>query len=310
VGDRVGLDLKASVEGVAAPVLDTKDAEYVVDPQAAQPAPGFAEQLVGVTPGSPATFTLVMPEDYRNPAYAGKPAAFEVVVHWVKECQLPEVDDDFAQQVGDYADVSALRTTIETQLRAQEEQRVRERNEEAALSKLVEISSIEFPPQLVDHQAEHLKETFTRNIERQGFQLRQYLRLVGKEEGQLEQELRAEAESRIRRSLALDAFADAEHVDVDEDEVHDEVRRAAASTEQPEALQTLALNNPETLQRVQEITRERKALARLMELATGDGHTTRKNPAEATHTTDTQTHSAEPSAELAMTAADEDRGTE
>src|SRR5262249_22989459 len=149
---------------------------------------------------------------------------------WVKERELPAVDDDFAQQVGEYADVSALRTAVEAQLRQREEERVREQLEEASLNKLVELSSIEFPPQLIEHQAQHMLDTFTRNVEQQGLKLPQYLRLVGKEQDVFEQEIRTEAESRVRRSLALDAFADAEKIGVEQTEVEDEVRRAAAGT--------------------------------------------------------------------------------
>jgi trigger factor len=220
-----------------------------------QPAPGFAEQLVGAEPGAEKQFTLTLPEDFREDDVAGKPADFTVTLHWVKERQLPELDDEFAQQVGEYSDVATLRTTIETQLRQREEERVREKLEEAAMSKLVEISSIEFPPQLIEHQAQHMLESFTRNVEQQGLQLAQYLRLVGKEQDAFEQEVRAEAESRIRRSLALDAFADAESIGVEQQEVEDEVRRAAGGMSESEAVEQLALNNPNTLQRVQEVTR-------------------------------------------------------
>jgi trigger factor len=156
------------------------------------------------------------------------------------------------------------------QLRQREEERVREQLEEQAMNRLVEISSIEYPPQLVDHQAQHMLETFTRNVEQQGLQLEQYLRLVGKEQEAFEQELRVEAESRVRRSLALDAFAEAEKIGVEQQEVEEEVRRAAAGTEEAAAVERLAMANPATLQRVQEVTRERKAMARLIELATGN----------------------------------------
>jgi trigger factor len=270
-GDRVGLDLRALVEGLAKPVLDSKDAEYVVDAAGAQPAPGFADQLVGVTSGESKTFTLTMPEDYRDKDVAGKPAEFTVAVHWVKERELPALDDDFVQQVGEYADVAGLRAAIEAQLREREEVRVREQLEEAVVSKLVEISSIEFPPQLIDHQAQHMLETFTRNVEQQGLQLQQYLRLIGKEQDAFEQEIRTEAEARVRRSLAMDAFADAEKIDVEQQEVADEVHRAAAGADEAAAVEQLALANPTTLQRVQEVTRERKAMARLIDLATADG---------------------------------------
>jgi trigger factor len=291
LGDRVGLDLRAEVEGAEKPLLDSKEAEYVVDPEGAQPAPGFAEQLIGLSPGEQKSFTLTMPDDYREKEFAGKPANFNITLHWVKERELPALDDDFAQQVGEYTDVAGLRAAIETQLRTREEERVREKLEEDAMSKLVEMSSIEFPPQLIDHQAQHMLETFTRNVEQQGLQLPQYLRLVGKEQETFEQEIRVEAESRVRRSLALDAFADAEKIGVEQQEIEEEVHRAAASANESDAVERLALANPTTMQRVQEATRERKAMARLLELATGDsrngGKTGREKSADQAETSDT-----------------------
>jgi trigger factor len=315
LGDRIGMDLRAIVEGQEKALLDSKEAEYVVDPEGVQPAPGFAEQLVGLSTGDQKTFTLVMPDDYRDKEVAGKPADFSISLHWVKERELPALDDDFAQQVGEYSGVAELRSAIETQLRQREEDRVREKLEEAVMSKLVEMSSIEFPPQLIDHQTQHLLDTFTRSVEQQGLQLAQYLRVVGKEQDTFEQELRVQAESQVRRSLALDAFADAEQIDVEQQEVEDEVRRAAAGTDEATAVERLALANPNTMQRVQEVTRERKAMARLVELATADGNqggensaTRKEKTAAPAKTSDTETQSREPKA-AATSVAEEDGGT-
>jgi trigger factor len=316
LGDRVGLDLRATVEGEAKPMLDSKEAEYVVDPAGAQPAPGFAEQLIGMNPGEERTFTLDLPDDYRDKELAGKPAEFHVALHWVKQRELPALDDEFAQQVGDYSDVAGLRAAVESQLRTREEERVREQLEEAAMNKLVEISSIEFPPQLVEHQAQHMLETFTRNVEQQGLQLPQYLRLVGKDQDTFDQEIRSEAESRIRRTLALDAFATAENIGVDQREVEDEVHRVASGTEDADAVERLALANASTLQRVQEATRERKAMARLLQVATGDGRNGDQQPANAKEktadrpeTTDTETESRQAQAAAVPLAREEERGS-
>jgi len=303
LGDRVGLDLKAEVEGQDKPLLDSKDAEYVVDPEGTQPGPGFAEQLVGLSAGDEKSFVLTMPADHRDPEVAGKPAQFSVVLHWVKERELPALEDEFAQQVGEYTDVAGLRAAIGSQLRTREEERVREKLEQDVMTKLVEISTIEFPPQLIDHQAQHMLETFTRNVEQQGLQLPQYLRLVGKEQDAFEQEIRVEAESRVRRSLALDAFAEAEQIGVEQQEMEDEVHRAAASSDEAEAVERLALANPDTMQRVQEATRERKAMARLLELATGDsrngGTFDAEKAAQQAETSDTERQSSEGTAPTA-----------
>lgn len=267
LGDRVGIDLKVTPEGGEAPLIDSKDAEYVVDTEGAQPAPGFAEQIVGMSPGDAKSFTLSLPEDYRDKEVAGSPAQFEVTLHSVKERELPELDDTFAQQVGDYADVAALRIAVEAQLRHSEEERVRDKLEEEALNKLVEVASIEYPPQLVEFQAQHMIDSFRANIERQGLQLTQYLRLVGKEQDTFEQEMREQAETRVRRSLVLDAFADAEHIE--------------AQGDSDEAAESRSTN----------------ALARLVELAAGDAEEGRKEPDEKTadqgETSDTGSHTTE-----------------
>jgi trigger factor len=238
VGDRVGLDLTGRVAEAERPFVDAHDAEYVVDPQGSAPAEGFADQLVGLSAGDQKTFTATLPADYSDAALAGRPAEFMVTLHWVKERELPELDDAFAQQVGEYADLDALRQAIRTELRTREDERLQQELETAAIDKLVDISTVEFPPQLVELQADHLYETLARNVEQQGLKLEQYLRLTGKNEAGLRAEVRAEAETRVRRSLALDAFASAEQIVADEGD-------GAA--------------------------RERKALGRLVELATGGG---------------------------------------
>jgi trigger factor len=314
LGDRVGLDLRAVLKDQSSSLIDSKEAEFVVDPEGAQPAPGFAEQLVGMQAGEEKTFTLNMPDDYRDHDAAGKPADFSVILHWVKERELPAVDDEFAQQVGDYSDMAGLHAAVEAQLRAREDERVRQQLEEAAMSKLVEISSIEFPPQLVEHQARHMLEQFTRNVEQQGLQLPQYLRLVGKDQAGFEEEIRTEAESLVRRSLALDAFADAEKIGVEQQEVAGEVQRAAAGTDEAEAVEQLARANPSTMQRAQEATRERKAMARLIELATrasrnggGTSGTFKEKTAEPGATSDTGTENRESGP--AAASAEEDGGT-
>lgn len=309
MGDRVGLDVHATVEGTDKPIQDSKEAEYIVDADNTRPAPGFAQQLVGLEAGAEKSFTLPLPDDYPQTEVAGRPANFTITLHWVKERQLPELDDAFASQLGEYADVAALRGAVEADLRQREETRVREKLEEAAMSKLIEISSIEFPPQLVDREAQHLLETITRNVERQGLQLPQYLRLVGKEQDEFEAEIRQQAESNVRRSLALDAFADAEKIDVAQQEVEEEVRRAVAGSADAEAVERLALQNPTTMARAHEATRARKASERLIELATGNGHgKSSEKTTQPSGTPDTQKQSRKSSPRAAAETA-EDGGT-
>lgn len=297
LGDRVGIDVRGEVVETGRVLMDSKDAEYVMDPDGPQPAAGFADEIVEMEPGDEKSFTLSLAEDYRDRSLAGQAVAFAVRLHWVKEKQLPDVDAAFAQQAGEYADVAALREAIERQIREREEERVRAANERATLDKLVEISTIEVPPQLVEHQAEHMYETFAANLQRQGLEVEQYLRFAGKDPEGFRGELRQEAEERVKRTLALDAFTNAEPVDVGAEEVEAEVKRAAAGTENPEAAASAALANDETRSRVVDAVRERRAIERLIEMATSDGRSggrsgagkARKKAAAAGGAPDTET---------------------
>ena len=308
-GDRVGIDLRGEVAETERVLVDAKDAEYVIDPEGAQPAPGFAEQIVGLSADDEKAFTLPLAEDYREKDLAGKDVQFSVTVHWVKERQLPELDDAFAQEVGDYADVAGLREAIEKQIREREEERVRSEFEEAILDKLVEVSTVEVAPQVVDHQAEHMLETFASNLERQGLQLNQYLRFAGKDEAALRDEFRADAEKRVKRSLALDAFEKAEQIGVEPGDVEAEVKKAAANTTEPDKAETATLGNPDAMARVEAALRERKAIERLEEIATSNGTARparrgKKNLSTEAVEADTEA-SSEPAASATATEAQE-----
>lgn len=274
-GDRVSIDLKAETTDPERVLVDTKDAEYVVDAAGPEPAPGFAEQLVGMQADGTKEFDLTLPEDQRDTEVAGKTAHFSVAVHWVKQKELPEVDDAFAEQVGPYETPAAMHEAIESELRTREEQRVRDETDAAALDKLVEISQVKYPPQMVENQADHLLQHLAQSLERQGIRFEQYVRITGKTQEEMRKEMEGDAEVQIRRALALEAFADAEKVPTDEE----------VGTE----------GNGRS--------REQRALRRLVSLATGvseeDVDAARNDAsADAVSDTDTQDAGREASSEV------------
>lgn len=282
VGDRIGLDILGEALEEERTFLDSKDAEYVVDAEGPQPAPGFAEAVIGIEAGGEKVFTHRLPEDYRDTKLAGQEVRFTVRLHWVKEKQLPALDEDFARQVGEFETVDAVREAVEENLRTREEQRVQEANQSAALDKLVEISTIEVPPQTVEHQAQHMLEQFVTTLERQGLKLEQYLKFMGRGADAFREEVRGDAEKRLLRSLALDAFVDAEKLEVTADEVEAEIKKGTAEAANPADAEAAALGNPETRARIEGAIKEQRALARLVEVATqpdatgSDSGTTRK----------------------------------
>jgi trigger factor len=266
LGDRVALDVRGTVgERV---LLDRRDVEYVLREEDQRPLPGFAAALVGLAADSERTFTLRVPADFADAEVAGQEAAFTVRLHWVKEKQLPAVDDAFASTVGTFNTVEELRAHLRDELAARAAAEARERLAEEVVEAVVGAASLELPPQAVEKQAERLREQLADLLDKQGATIEQYLQLTGKTAAALDEELRERARRELARTFVLDAVADAEQITVDPVEVEAELRRVTSGrADAPRALRA-ALNNRQLRERVELALRERKAIARLVELAT------------------------------------------
>ena len=265
IGDRAGLDVQASRLGRT--IIETKDAEFVLDPSGAEPVPGFSEQLVGMKAGEERSFTLggeASEEEDAPPA-----TEFQVRLHWVKERELPAIDDDFARTAGEKETVEELREEIRTQIRQFKESQAREQHAQRAVSQAVEGATVVIPPQLVEREAAHRAEDLQSTLDKRGIRLEQYLQVIGKDEATFRTELLTEAEQTLKRSLVLEAVADAEGLEVSEAEVREELERATQGASDPARTVRQALARPETRASVQAILRSRKAVAHLIELTGG-----------------------------------------
>jgi trigger factor len=267
-GDRVAIDLKGDVGETS--LVDAKDAEYVVDPEGPEPAPGFAAELVGMEAGQERTFTLTLPEDYRNRELAGKSAEFSVKLHWVKERKLPELDDEFATTVGDeYETAAQLREAVHKQILDSEEATRARAHEDEVVQAVVDQSRVELPPQLIEEEAQRTLEQLASSLERQGIPIDQYLRFTNKSEAQLRSELTAQAERSVRRSEVLDAVAKAEEFEVTDDEIRAEVAGLDADAANSDRLLRTILASPTARERVASVIRQRKAARMLMHVVGG-----------------------------------------
>jgi trigger factor len=309
IGDRVGLNVQAQVVEIGRQLLDTKDAEFVLNPEGAEPAPGFSNAIVGMSAGEQRTFNLPLPEEDRDPEKPDEQVEFNITVHWVKAKELPAVDDAFAQSVGDYPDVAALTSSIEAQIRQREQDRIETQTQEQALDKLVEISTVEYPPQIVDHEADHLVENYRQSLQQQGIPVQRFMEITNQTEETLRASMREDAERRVRRSLVLGVYAEQEGIDADDAEIDAEIQTAAAGAANPERTAAEAIANADTRDRVRGMLRERKALSQLISLATSDGAAApetgddqKKDTAEAPEADTDAQAAAESTAETAPSA--------
>jgi trigger factor len=233
--------------------------------------PGFEEALIGHKKGETLEFDLDVPESIKDEKFAGKQAHFTVTIAETKEEVLPELDDEFAKQVGEgFENVDALRERIREDIRKHEEEQLTNRYHDEILGELVDRATIEFPPVLLESEVDRLLHDQAGHIER-GEDLERYLQGIGKTEEEVRAELRPAADLRLRRSLVLGQVAEAENIEASDEEVAEEIGRVTASAG-PQATQLRQLfESPDGRGTVRRNLITRKTLARLVEMATQDG---------------------------------------
>ncbi|MGE3911731.1 MAG: trigger factor [Chloroflexota bacterium] len=268
MGDRVAIDVLAKSGETT--VMESKDAEYVVDAEGPQPADGFADALIGQAAEETRTFTLKLPEDYRNKDLAGQDAEFTVTVNWVKAKIVPPLDDDFASVVGtEFESMDALRAAIKENLSAREEHERRVAHEEKVVDSVVEQASVDLPPQLVEEEAGRLVQQLAQNLERQGIPLQTYLRFTQKTEEQFRAEMMAQAERSVRRSEVLNAVALAEGFTITDDEIREQLTASLDDTNESRRLIRDSMRRPEVKERFAASMRRERAVRFLLETVGG-----------------------------------------
>ncbi|MBI4304965.1 MAG: trigger factor [Chloroflexi bacterium] len=246
-------------------VLTGKDAEYVLHAEATYPAPGFADQLVGSKAGDSKSFTLKLPDNFRDQAAAGKPAGFKVVVSGVKGKNLPALDDEFAKSIGEGAEtLEQLREKVRSELEKRAAEEHRNKLEQKALDAIVDATRFEIPPLMVDHETEHLLVDQHEALSRYKLSFRDYMQSVGKTGDQVVNETRDSALRRVKRALALQELVKAEGVTATDEEIDGEIAKLRASARTPQEI--AALQSEQTRNNVRSMLLRQKALGQLVEI--------------------------------------------
>ncbi|WP_433828830.1 trigger factor [Actinoplanes sp. CA-015351] len=228
-GDYVQLDLNATVDGEEVPGGSATNISHEVGSK--QLLPGLDEVLVGLSGGEEATFTTQLV----GGDFAGQDAEVKVVVRTVKDKQLPEIDDEFAQLASEFDTLEELKGDLRERLtKVKKVEQIYAARDEA-LKQLVEAANIPAPEGVVKDEVEGRKQAMTDQLERIGATLTDYLASEEKTEEQIDQELTEAAEEGVRIQLLLDTVADAEDVQVSDDEFgHEIVHRAQRAQMQPQ----------------------------------------------------------------------------
>jgi trigger factor len=269
-GDIIRGNLKAEVDGDV--LYEQDEMEFRATEENLSSLPGLLEALEGMSKGETKETEAAVPEDFANPALAGKTAKYTVTVHEVKEERPAALDDDFAKQVGEgFENVEALRQRMRDDLQQAADETARRAYETMAIDALVSATTIEYPAVMVDHEIDHILEEQAGLDPRDPRAQELYIQRIGKSEEEVRESVRAEAELRMRRSLVLSKFAEAENIDVSDEEIESELQTMAASAGEqgPAILQIFGSENGrDTMRRS---LKTRRTLARLVEIAGGDG---------------------------------------
>ena len=271
-GDMVVLEVDSNVEGE--PFINQKGAQYQVTRDSPAPAPGFAEQLVGMGKSEEKEFKLQFPEDYSRGELAGKEASFKVLVTEVKQENLPELTDELAQEVNaDFKTAGELRERVSTDLTTRAEEMAKRNFEERVIEAVADISEMEFPPVLVEVEVDRALDRNLRFMQQSGLGMEQYLKSMNKTEEELREEIRPTARKRVSQSLVLGKIAEEEKVEVSGAEIDAEIEEMTGSaTENRDELKK-ALNTPQARESIEQTLVTRKTVQRLVEIAQGSKKT-------------------------------------
>lgn len=187
----------------------------------------FEEQLIGKNSGDEVEVHVTFPEEYQAEELAGKAAVFQVKINEIKGKELPELDDDFAQDVSEFDTLAEYRDSVKTRLTQNKENSAKRQKEEEAIAKIVENAEMEIPDAMVDTQVNHMINEFAGRIAQQGLSIEQYMQFTGATIEKLQEQMRPDAVKRIQASLVLEQIVKAEAIEVSGEDVEAEIARMA-----------------------------------------------------------------------------------
>ncbi|MGJ3252449.1 MAG: trigger factor [Elainellaceae cyanobacterium] len=221
---------------------------------------GFVDGIVGMNPGETRELSVTFPDDYPQQELAGKPAVFTVTLKDLKEKELPELDDDFAQEVSEFETMDELRKSLESRYQEEAQQQTKSNKEDALTEALVDQLSVELPETLIRREVDFLVTQTAMQLENQGLDIRKMLTPELIE--QMRARSRPEAITRLRRTLALGEVAKQESIQVEPDAVKAKVDEIMAN------LSDRDVDRDRLIQVVEEDLLKEKILAWLEEHAT------------------------------------------
>lgn len=220
-GDTVNLDYSGSVDGVKFEGGTAEGQTLVIG--SGSFIPGFEEQMVGMKGGEEKEITVTFPAEYHAKDLAGKQAVFAVKVNTVQKEELPALDDEFAKDVSEYDTLEELREAKRKELLEQAEKDAKVEKENEVVRKAVENAKVEIPDAMVERQIDSFLNDMRYRLSMQGISLEDYLKYTNTELSALREQCRADAATRVKSQLVIEAVSKAENIEATPAEISEKI---------------------------------------------------------------------------------------
>lgn len=225
LGDTVQMDYAGSVDGVA---FEGGTAEkQTLELGSGAFIPGFEDQIVGHKAGESFDVNVTFPEKYHAEDLAGKDAVFAVTLHEVQEKEIPEANDDFAQDVSEFDTMKEYRESVRKNLMEKAEEQDLNRRQSDALAKLAELSHVEAPQSMIDDQVDVELRNMANQMQQMGISFEQYMQYSGQSIEMLRANYTPSARARVQADLVLASLVEEQKFEASEEEIENEMKEIA-----------------------------------------------------------------------------------
>ena len=224
-GDTVNVDYEGSIDGVPFDGGKADGYELVIGSHTFIDT--FEDQLIGKNIGEDVEVNVTFPEEYHSEELAGKPALFKVKINGIQKKELPELDDEFAQDVSEFDTFAEYKESVATKLKEQKEKDAKYIKEREAVAQAADNSEVEIPTPMLETQVTYMIDDFGRRIKQQGLTMEQYMQFTGLTYEQMQEQMRPEAVKRIKSRLTLEAVVAAEKIEISDERVDEEIEKMA-----------------------------------------------------------------------------------
>jgi trigger factor len=220
-GDAVILDYAGTIDGVAFDGGTAVDAPLKIG--SGTFIPGFEEQLIGVSIGEDKDVVVTFPEDYNAKDLAGKEAVFACKIKKIQKEELPELDDEFAQDVSEFDTLDEYKEDLRKNLLTRKQEQAKTARENAVVEKLVAETEIDVPEAMKNYEAEKMFEEYAQQLQSQGIPVDMYLQYQGFDREKFMDTLKPQAEKRIQSRLVLEEVVKAENIEASDEDIEKEI---------------------------------------------------------------------------------------